>query len=243
MSTSSTSSLNILCAICSEYFKNTDIISSTTKCGHVFHHHCLQQWMRRSNTCPQCRANCHRHMVHRVYLNFSEPIPQDELDVEPIQTFDWFPIDATVTEEEIAKFGFKLDNDGEGNPIYAARVYYNDDLLPAYYVPKERGVYTAWGCSSHFLDEEIELLQVDNDNAEYKWVTAENGEVPEKALATGYAESGETLYISRAIFADRLRYGKLHPSHHCCYFPYEEHEKNNKTYEVLVRIPKEEKTQ
>lgn len=179
-------------------------------------------------------------MVHRLYLNFSEPTPVDELDLEPVKSFEWFSLDNTMTEEEIAKFAFKLDNDENGDPIYAARVYFHDDLLPGYYIPKKKAAFCAWGCNSHLVEDEIELLHVDNDDAEYKWVTNEHGEVPENAFATGYSETGETLYTARAVYEDRVRYGKLHPSHGCCYMPYKEAEVSNRSYEVLVRIPKGE---
>lgn len=237
---SAPTSLNVLCAICSEYFQNSDIVYCTTRCGHVFHHKCLTRWLSNSTTCPQCRGNCQRHMIHRIYLNFSEPTPLDDVDTEPEAIFDWYPLESSMSVSEIAGFGFKLDNDENGDAIYAARVYYKDDLLPAYYVPQKKGVYCAWGCASHFLDDNIELLYIAGDTAEYKWESAENGHVPENALHVGYTQNNEELYFGRAMYKGRVRYGKVHPSHHCCYFPYKEWEKNNRTYEVLVRIPKSE---
>ncbi|XP_073811002.1 uncharacterized protein [Musca autumnalis] len=232
---SATASLNILCGVCCEYFKNNDNIYSTCKCGHAFHHKCLTRWMSNSNTCPQCRADCHPHMIHRLYLNFSESTPMDDMYVAVKDTYDWCPLDSSATD--IASFGFKFCNDKNGDAIYAARVYYKNDLLPAYYVPKEKGVYFAWGCASHFQVNEIELLHIAGDKAEYKWIAAEDGDVPGNALAVGYTERGETLYFARTKYKRRMRYGKLHPSHRCCYVPYKEWEKNNKSYEVLVRLP------
>ncbi|XP_073848613.1 uncharacterized protein [Musca autumnalis] len=235
-----TTSLNVLCAICSEYFKNNDNIYSTNRCGHVFHHKCLTRWFSNSNTCPQCRANCHPHMIHRLYLNFSEPTPLDDIDVAVESTYDWWPLDSSMSATEIAKFGFKLSNDENGDAIYAARVYYENDLLPAYYVPKKKGVYCAWGCASHFVTEEIELLHIADDKAEYKWISTEDGDIPANALVGGYTDEGETLYFGRARYEGRMRYGKVHPSHRCCYVPYDKFEKNNKSYDVLVRLPKSE---
>ncbi|XP_013112580.2 uncharacterized protein LOC106090809 [Stomoxys calcitrans] len=234
-------SLNVLCAICSEYFSSCAIIYCTTKCGHVFHQQCLTRWLSHSDSCPQCRRKCHRHMVHRVYLNFSEPLPADDLESEAVKSFDWFPFDNNMTAEKISKFGLKLDDDEDGDAIYAAHVYLHNDLLPAFYVPKKKGVYCAWNCQSHFLEDEIELLDVSNDSeVEYKWVAAANGEIPEHALAFGYSDTGESLYCGRALVEGRIRYGKLHPSHSCCYVPFERFEKNNNIYEVLVRVPKKE---
>ena len=235
---SNSTSLNILCAICSEFFKNTDIIESTTKCGHVFHRQCLYRWASRSNTCPQCRAPVHKYNVHRLYLNFSEPTSLDDIEVEPIKGFEWLYVDETVTEKELAENCFVLGMDKEGKPLYAARVAFDDDILPCYYVHKDKSVYAAWGCQSYTISEGIEILDISNDDAEYKWVSASEGEVPENALKTGYCETGEILYTARAIYNDRVRYGKLHPSHGCTYMPYKGKEVNNRNYEVLVRIPK-----
>ncbi|TMW41169.1 hypothetical protein DOY81_013751 [Sarcophaga bullata] len=184
-------SLNILCAICSEFFKSTDIIESTTKCGHVFHRQCLYRWVSRSNTCPQCRAPVHKYNVHRLYLNFCEPTSLDDIEVEPIKGFEWLYVDETITEKELADIGFVLGDDKE---------------------------------------------DISNDDAEYKWVSASEGEVPENALETGYCETGEILYTARAVYNDRVRYGKLHPSHGCTYMPYKAYSLKYDTYECYVAL-------
>lgn len=232
-------SLNVICAICSEYFSNLDRIYSTGHCGHAFHQQCLFRWLSRSSTCPQCRRTCHRRNVHRLYLNFSEP-QESQLDIEEERRngLEWVYHDESITEEEIKSFGFKLGLNENDEEVYAARVYLHDDLLPAYYVPRLQTVYAAWNCSSHSLKSDIELLDISQDNAEYKWVAATSGVVPENALDTGYSETGETLYLGRATYEGRVRYGKLHPSHSCVYMPFEDKEVSNREYEVLVREPK-----
>lgn len=233
-----TSTLNVLCAICSEFFQNSDIIYSTTKCGHVFHRQCLFRWLKRSHTCPQCRASVHDKNIHRIYLNFSEPTEMDYVDAEPIKSYEWLYIDESVTVEELSKLGLIMGVDKEGDPVFAARVYLEEDLLPAYYVPKMKGVYAAWNCQAHFLTEGIEVLHINHDEADYSWVAASNGEIPPNALATGYCETGETLYTARTEYKDRIRYGKLHPSHGCAYVPYKNKEANSREYEILTRVTK-----
>jgi len=44
---------NIECAICWSDM-TTDLVR--TKCNHCFHSKCLEQWKKRANTCPFCRA-------------------------------------------------------------------------------------------------------------------------------------------------------------------------------------------
>lgn len=45
------------CAICLENDSNSiALITSTTICNHTFHKACLDNWLKVSNSCPQCRA-------------------------------------------------------------------------------------------------------------------------------------------------------------------------------------------
>jgi hypothetical protein len=45
-----------MCVICTDVFSNDSTIS-VIHCGHPFHEHCLNNWLRdgQNNTCPQCR--------------------------------------------------------------------------------------------------------------------------------------------------------------------------------------------
>jgi hypothetical protein len=42
------------CCICLERFKYDEGIHKL-QCGHCFHGHCMDQWRKRSKTCPLCR--------------------------------------------------------------------------------------------------------------------------------------------------------------------------------------------
>ena len=44
------------CPICSEEIKDEAQIKAT-KCGHLFHKDCLNQWTSQNNSCPSCRTN------------------------------------------------------------------------------------------------------------------------------------------------------------------------------------------
>lgn len=230
-------SLNILCSICSEFFNNIDVLYST-RCGHVFHRHCLYQWLQRSKTCPQCHRKCLRFHCHQLFVNFVEKSLEEENLLETSKCYQWIYIvpDFMQPGESLAS-AFPFGKDEEGNEIYAARGLFNGDLTPAYYVPKKKAVIAAWGFKSLRLGDNIELLDISNDDAEYKWVAASNGELPEKAFAAGHTVSGHNLYTARAKHEGRILYGKLYQPYKLAYMPYKGVEVCSANYEVLVRIP------
>lgn len=43
-----------MCSICLDIYKPTDIICKT-KCSHIYHKHCINEWNVIHNTCPLCR--------------------------------------------------------------------------------------------------------------------------------------------------------------------------------------------
>lgn len=45
------------CAVCMERFKENDIVSWSPdeRCGHVFHHECIKEWLLFHDNCPYCR--------------------------------------------------------------------------------------------------------------------------------------------------------------------------------------------
>ncbi|XP_060655742.1 uncharacterized protein LOC132790987 [Drosophila nasuta] len=231
-------SLNVLCAICNEFYNANDIIYSTSSCGHIFHLGCLNRWLRRSTTCPQCRAVCHRQRIHRIYLNFAARSQNDDNDVErlPIQ---WVPIDLSDPSVAIELDGaIQSGSTPQGYDTYVARAYYQEDLLPGGYVPQARAVFASHGCHARQLNSIVDLLIL--TDCEYKWETSQNGQVPTNALVAGYSELGEVLYTGRGVHQGHTILGKVHPSHRVLYMPYNEQEVSARTYEVLVVIPKEQ---
>ncbi|XP_037823304.1 E3 ubiquitin-protein ligase TRAIP-like [Lucilia sericata] len=59
--------LDIVCPICTDVFKNSDDVYSTS-CGHIFHLSCMEEWKRRESSCPQCRHN--NPTTHKLFLSF-----------------------------------------------------------------------------------------------------------------------------------------------------------------------------
>jgi hypothetical protein len=45
------------CGICQSQYRDEQHASMGSQCQHVFHEHCLRQWLTRSKTCPLCRIN------------------------------------------------------------------------------------------------------------------------------------------------------------------------------------------
>ncbi|XP_076295618.1 zinc finger MYND domain-containing protein 10-like [Lasioglossum baleicum] len=59
-----------ICSICKDNLIDSDNIYHT-ECGHVFHYHCLGQWLERSKSCPQCREKVTRSKINRLHLTLS----------------------------------------------------------------------------------------------------------------------------------------------------------------------------
>ncbi|VVC40830.1 Zinc finger, RING-type,Zinc finger, RING/FYVE/PHD-type,BRCT domain [Cinara cedri] len=57
------------CSICDETFVGVDQDSIyTTRCGHVFHHRCLTEWLDRAHTCPHCRSAVTKNNLLKLFL-------------------------------------------------------------------------------------------------------------------------------------------------------------------------------
>lgn len=69
--------MHILCTICSDLINQSESIY-VTKCGHIFHHHCLIQWIERSKSCPQCRNKVTEKCMFRMYPTISNDVTSGE---------------------------------------------------------------------------------------------------------------------------------------------------------------------
>ena len=53
----------VCCCICL-----CDIHDGKTKvspCNHVFHSVCIEEWNKKSNTCPLCRGDCNTNIIYK----------------------------------------------------------------------------------------------------------------------------------------------------------------------------------
>ncbi|XP_050327175.1 uncharacterized protein LOC126757366 [Bactrocera neohumeralis] len=236
--------LNVMCSICFDFYENSDQIYSTT-CGHIFHKKCLYIALKNSKTCPECRRPSGSNRVHPIFLNFGE---RTEMDLKwnesnasdayanipiwtPIYGLEWNGSQRVPQPPPEPDEAIQAGTDFEGNPTYVARVYFEDDLLPAGYVPSKGVAYASHGCNGYTLSENIELL----NNFKHQWVADSNGHVPEGAVVGGYSEIGEDLYVARAQYNHKIMLGKVHPSHRVMYMPYNGIEVHTSEYEVLVQ--------
>ncbi|XP_017115408.1 uncharacterized protein LOC108137958 [Drosophila elegans] len=227
------SSLGVICTICSEFYTPYDVIFNSASCGHNFHKVCLKRWLNISLTCPQCRATCNRDTIRRIYLNFSER-REGKGEEPPKVSIQWVPLDyrATKLPKGVVKCGF----DSKGNSTYVARVYLNNDLLPASYVAKNKTALCSWDCQAYEFFSEVEILIL--TECDLKWVPGTRGSYSPDALQTGYSEDGEVTYTGRGLYDGTVRLGKVHPSHEVMYIPHRGLEVNVTDYEVLVVIPR-----
>ncbi|XP_069966042.1 E3 ubiquitin-protein ligase TRAIP-like [Bactrocera oleae] len=90
--------LGLSCVICSEIYKDSDILCSTS-CGHVFHFHCMQQWQSRETSCPQCRLP--NPQTHRLYIDFDDTATDIKLNEIKAQL--------DLTEKSRSELQLKLD--------------------------------------------------------------------------------------------------------------------------------------
>ncbi|XP_037714116.1 uncharacterized protein LOC119549883 [Drosophila subpulchrella] len=246
-SADSTPALNLLCPICNEFYRASDQVCGISTCGHVFHKHCLSRWLKRSLTCPQCRACCHKQLVFRIHLNFT-PATENKEDEKPSETkfykmdehFKWMPLnleDSYLPPEGALQSGVNQN----GNAAYVARAYFNNDRLPAHYVPKEKVAYGAWNGNVYTFTDGVELLVL--KDCDYEWVDGQNGSYPEDALPTGYSHWGEITYTGRAELKGVMRLGKVHPSYKVIFIPHRGREIGIRSYEVLVLTPRKQSDQ
>ncbi|XP_053663770.1 uncharacterized protein LOC128712931 [Anopheles marshallii] len=118
--------------------------------------------------------------------------------------------------------------DSDGEVIFVGRATHKGDMLPAKVIPTNNAAYVCYG-GKEILKANFEVLRY----GAYVWEYASNGYVPDTAMQIGQTSTGERLYMGRAIYKGSQTPGKVHPSHRCCYIPYDGAEVSVAAYEVL----------
>ncbi|XP_054780240.1 RING-H2 finger protein ATL70-like [Prosopis cineraria] len=54
---SASSSCSSCCSICFMDYKETDKLRLLPNCGHLYHLHCVDSWLKLNPTCPLCRTS------------------------------------------------------------------------------------------------------------------------------------------------------------------------------------------
>uniref|UniRef100_A0A182K6L9 Uncharacterized protein n=1 Tax=Anopheles christyi TaxID=43041 RepID=A0A182K6L9_9DIPT len=118
--------------------------------------------------------------------------------------------------------------DCDGDVIYVGRAFHEGDMVPAKVIPTKNVAFVCHG-GEEVLKEDFEVLRY----GAFVWEYASNGIVPETAMKIGQTTDGEPLYMGRAIYSGSQTPGKVHPSHGCCYLPFDGAEVSVTEYEVL----------
>ncbi|KAF8784287.1 E3 ubiquitin-protein ligase TRAIP-like [Argiope bruennichi] len=62
--------MQAVCVICHDPFDGAVGIV-TTQCGHIFHNSCIEKWLARSGTCPECRNIVFKESLTKLFFNVS----------------------------------------------------------------------------------------------------------------------------------------------------------------------------
>lgn len=121
--------------------------------------------------------------------------------------------------------------DVNGEILYVGRSAIGGDILPGKIVPSHHTCYLPWDGKEHALREYEVLTSVGDTGLD--WIYASCGHYPSNAIQGGMTKNGEKLFIGRAHHHGSQVIGKVHPSHHTLYIPFDGDEVSIKNYEVL----------
>ncbi|MFW7378891.1 MAG: DM9 repeat-containing protein [Oligoflexus sp.] len=127
--------------------------------------------------------------------------------------YNWLKLDGAALPSNAFLGGSEYMNE---NLIYLCRVYvenglYPGKLMPHFQDPTKTVCYTIAGNTAiESYSPDATTLQYESDALilpdaglidRFTWVPAENGDIPDNALATGYTNEGELLYACRGLEA------------------------------------------
>ncbi|XP_023032822.1 uncharacterized protein LOC6638252 [Drosophila willistoni] len=124
---------------------------------------------------------------------------------------------------------FHVGQDGDGAEMYVGRAIFRGDILPAKVIPRRREAYVSHSGREHEITHYEVLV-----GQRFDWIGCGDGLVPNNAISTGKASTGENIYIGRAVYENTVTVGKIQQSCGCLYLSYQGKEISIRTYEVLV---------
>jgi hypothetical protein len=130
-----------------------------------------------------------------------------------------------------------LPNPGNAGTQYIARMYVNNDLGTGLQLGKV-GSSTGATADIPYGGREYQVSDYEVLGAgTFTWIAAQNGSVPDGALALGYEGDGTPLFAARADYAGGLHLGKVRPGLDGASIGYNGVEYFINPYEVLVSSP------
>lgn len=115
------------------------------------------------------------------------------------------------------------------------RAQHGNDWVPGKLSTKSLKAYIAYDSKEVEVSSGVEVL-LHAPGTEARWIPASNGSVPSGAVGPIGADGA---YIGRALCPypeNAYTPGKIHPSHHCLYMPFDGKEASHKDYEALVIV-------
>ncbi|XP_056648526.1 natterin-4-like [Diorhabda carinulata] len=119
--------------------------------------------------------------------------------------------------------------DIDGSQIFVGRAFHEGDWIPAKVIPSKNVAYVPYNGGEHAKFRYQVLCE-----QRFDWVPSQNGHIPFGAVEGGKTREGEPLYIGRVHHAGSHTVGKVHPSHGCCYIPFDGKEHGHRHYEILI---------
>ncbi|CAG9857350.1 unnamed protein product [Phyllotreta striolata] len=164
--------------------------------------------------------------IGTIHLSSNTEITSSRINQGKMAAYYWVDSNARGSVPRSAlKGGFDVD----GYEIFVGRAFHEGDWLPAKVIPGKQIAYVAYNGAEIGVHQFQVLCE-----QQFEWVPSSGGNIPPDAVEGGRTSDGEPLYVGRAHHEGSLTIGKVHPSHGCCYIPFNGGEHAHQSYEILV---------
>jgi Protein of unknown function (DUF3421) len=160
----------------------------------------------------------HRHANYQALVKLTEADQDNDC-------FNW----VAVNETKAAPANVVYSGDA-ARSSFVGRLFHGGEFLPAE-VSANCKIAVAVYENTLVTSTKFEVFT----GTSFAWVPSRVGGIPASAVASGKTLYGEWLFIGRAKFEDKIRIGKVHPSHGRIFVPYNSRTGTCQNYEVLVQ--------